>query len=114
MVTMRGEGSTIPGTGGNHAGMAKSQGYFPNVFGIAGNPFGSSFEIPGKKPSGQPALPGENKKMIEGVYGRPGPQPMPGTYPLGLPMAMNIFGAGNIAGLSEQGIPPGYINKIVS
>jgi hypothetical protein len=82
--------------------------------GVAGNPFGPAFQIPGKKPGGQPVLPGENKKMIEDVYGRPGPQPMPGTSPLGLPMAMGIFGAGNIAGLSGQGIPPGYMNKIVS
>jgi len=82
--------------------------------GVAGNPFGPAFQIPGKKPGGQPVLPGENKKDIEDVYGRLGPQPMPGTPPLGLPMAMGIFGAGNIAGLSGQDIPPGYMNKIVS
>lgn len=82
--------------------------------GVAGNPFGPAFEIPSKKPSSQPALPGENKKMVEDVYGRPGPQPMPGTSPLGLPMAMDIFGAGNIAGFSGQGIPPGYTNKFLS
>jgi hypothetical protein len=86
--------------------------------GVAGNPFGPAFEIPSKKPSGQPALPGENKKMVEDVYGRPGPQPMPGTPPLGLPMAgifgAGIFGAGNIAGLLGQGLPLGYVNRTVS
>jgi hypothetical protein len=85
-------------------------GYIGNAGALAGNPFGPAFEIPGRKPSGQPALPGENKKMIEGVYGRPGMQPMPGTPPLGLPMA-NIFGAGNIAGLFGQGIPPSWLRK---
>jgi len=42
------------------------------------------------------------------------PSQLPGTPPLGLPMAMGIFGAGNIAGFSGQDIPPGYMNKIVS
>jgi hypothetical protein len=69
----------------------------------AGNPFGSQFVIPGKRPAGQPILPGEQQEEIEGVYGRPGPQPMPGTPPLGLPMAMggsNLPAAvGNMAGV---------------
>ena len=37
-----------------------------------------------------------------------------GVDALFAPQAMGIFGAGNIAGLSGQGIPPGYTNKIVS
>lgn len=74
--------------------------------GVAGNPFGPDFQIPGKKPAGQPVLPGENKESVEGVYGRPGPQPMPGSAPLGLPMAMgssNLPNAvGNMAGLANS------------
>jgi hypothetical protein len=74
--------------------------------GVAGNPFGPSHEIPGKKPGGQPVLPGESKEAVEGVYGRPGPQPMPGTSPLGLPMAMgssNLPNAiGNMAGMANS------------
>lgn len=66
--------------------------------GFAGNPFGPTFQIPGKKSSGQPILPGENKKEVEGVYGLPGPQPMPGNPPLGLPMAMGMPIVGNMAG----------------
>lgn len=73
---------------------------------MAGNPFGPAFQIPGRKPGGQPVLPGENKEAIEGVYGRPGPQPMPGTSPLGLPMAMgssNLPNAiGNMAGVANS------------
>jgi hypothetical protein len=85
--------------------MAKSQGYFPNIFGIAGNPFSQDFQIPGKKPSGQPILPGENKKGIEDVYGRPGPQPMPGTFPSRLPMAMGTPVVGNMGGMMAQAMP---------
>jgi hypothetical protein len=82
--------------------------------GVAGNPFGPAFEIPGKKPNGQPVLPGEDKKMIEGVYGQPGLQPSPRAFPMRLPMAMGMPVVGNMAGFFGQGIPPGYINKIVS
>jgi hypothetical protein len=82
--------------------------------GLAGNPFGPAFQIPGRKPGGQPVLPGENKKDIEDVYGRPGPQPMPGSSPLGLPMAMGTPVVGNMAGFLGQGIPPGYANKTVA
>ena len=84
--------------------------------GVAGNPFGPAFAIPGNKPNSQPVLPGENKQIIEGVYGRPGPQPMPGTPPLGLPMAMgmDIYGAGNIAGLFGQDLPPGFVRRTIS
>ena len=90
----------VPGAPGN---VGAGRGYFPNVFGIAGNPFGSAFEIPGKKSNGQPVLPGESKKGIEDVYGRPGPQPMPGNSPLGLPMAMQ--GIGNAGAMLAQGMP---------
>jgi hypothetical protein len=73
---------------------------------MAGNPFGPAFQIPGKKPGGQPVLPGENKEAIEGVYGRPGPQPMRGISPMGLPMAMgssNLPNAiGNMAGVANS------------
>jgi hypothetical protein len=94
---------------------------------LAGNPFGSEFVIPGKKPMGRPVLPGENRKDIEGVYGRPGPQPMPGSMPLGLPMAMggsNLPAAiGNMAGMMSPQfyqnpqytqIPAGFQGKYVS
>ena len=83
---------------------------------VAGNPFGPAFQIPSAKPSNQPTLPGENKKMVEDLYGRPGPQPMPGTPPLGLPMAMRmgIYGAGNIAGLFGQDLPPGFVRRTIS
>jgi hypothetical protein len=130
MVRLSGEGSGVLGAGGNLLGVAKSQGYFPNSFGIAGNPFSQDFQIPGKKPSGQPVLPGENKKGIEDVYGRPGPQPMPGTFPLGLPMAMGTPVVGNMGGMIamknagffagpqlgqfNQGVPAGFQNKYVS
>ena len=72
---------------------------------IAGNPFGPQFAIPGRRPVGQPVLPGEDKKAIEEVYGTPGPKPMPGAAPLGLPMAFgssNLPGAvGNMAGIAN-------------
>jgi hypothetical protein len=76
--------------------------------GVAGNPFGPDFQIPGKKPGGQPVLPGENKKVIEDVYGRPGPRPMPGTSPRGLPMAMGAIG--NIGGMQMAQINPAYLS----
>jgi hypothetical protein len=82
--------------------------------GLAGNPFGPAFEVPNKKPISQPTLPGEDKKMIEGVYGQPGLQPSPRAFPMRLPMAMGMPVVGNMAGFFGQGIPPGYINKIVS
>lgn len=73
---------------------------------IGGNPFGPGFVIPGRKPVGQPVLPGEDRKAIEGVYGTPGPKPMPGTDPLGLPMAFgssNLPGAvGNMGGIANS------------
>ncbi len=73
---------------------------------LAGNPFGPNFVIPGKRPVGQPVLPGENKGAVEGVYGTPGPKPMPGSIPLGLPMAMgssNLPNAiGNMAGVANS------------
>ncbi len=56
--------------------------------GVAGNPFGAEFVIPGAGPGGQPVLPGENKQSIEGVYGRRRPVPvqnnplLPGSSPL--------------------------------
>jgi hypothetical protein len=52
--------------------------------------------------------------MIEGVYGQPGLQPSPRAFPMRLPMAMGMPVVGNMAGFFGQGIPPGYINKIVS
>jgi hypothetical protein len=89
--------------------------YIGNAGALASNPLmDPRFKIPGARSGGQPTLPGESKKDIEDVYGRPGMQPMPGTSPLGLPMAMGMFGAGNIAGFFGQGVPPGYMNKTVS
>jgi hypothetical protein len=98
--------------------------------GVAGNPFGPAFQIPGKKPGGQPVLPGENKKDVEDVYGRPGMKQMPGFSPFQLPSAMGAPGMmqrGNMASMGNignagffmgpqmgQGIPPGYGNKFVS
>jgi len=95
--------------------------------GVAGNPFGPGFVIPGKKPVGQPVLPGENKESVEGVYGTPGPKPMPGQAPLGLPMAMgssNLPAAvGNMAGMTNAQfyfgpqagqMPVGFQGKYVS
>ena len=74
--------------------------------GVAGNPFGPGFVIPGKGPVKQPVLPGEDKGAVEGVYGTPGPKPMPGSAPLGLPMAMgssNLPNAiGNMAGVANS------------
>jgi hypothetical protein len=97
---------------------------------LAGNPFGPAFQIPGRKPGGQPVLPGENKKDVEDVYGRPGMKQMPGFSPFQLPSAMGAPGMmqmGNMANMGNignagffmgpqmgQGIPPGYMNKIVS
>ena len=82
---------------------------------LAGNPFGPGFVIPGKKPVGQPVLSGENKEAVEGVYGTPGPKPMPGSTPFGLPMAMGssnlpnaLPGApGNSAGMYMSLLPGG-------
>lgn len=82
---------------------------------LAGNPFGPGFVIPGKTPVRQPVLPGENKEAIEGVYGTPGPKQMPGSAPLGLPMAMGssnlpnaLPGApGNAAGMLMAQLPGG-------
>jgi hypothetical protein len=77
-----------------------------NSFGVAGNPFGPGFVIPGKGPVKQPVLPGEDRGAVEGVYGTPGPKPMPGSAPLGLPMAMgssNLPNAiGNMAGVANS------------
>lgn len=85
---------------------------------VTGNPFGPQFEIPGKKPGGQPVLPGESKEAIEGVYGRPVPRPLPNTFPLGLPMAMgssNLPNAiGNMGGLASVQMPAGFQGKYVS
>lgn len=69
-------------------GMPGNSGQF-----LVGNPFGPQFAIPNKNPVGQPLLPGENKQQVEGVYGTPGPKPMPAAPPLGLPMA---FGSSNL------------------
>ena len=65
---------------------------------MAGNPFGNQFVIPGKRPAGQPVLPGEQREFVEGVYGVPGPKPIPGSSPLGLPMAA----MGNMGGMIGQ------------
>ena len=98
---------------------------------LAGNPLMEPrFKIPGTKSGGQPVLPGENKKDIEDVYGRPGMKQMPGFSPFQLPSAMGAPGMmqmGNMASMGNignagffmgpqmgQGIPPGYMNKIVS
>jgi hypothetical protein len=49
--------------------------------GVAGIPLDPLLKSQAKKPSGQPGLPGEDKKMIEGVYGQPGLQPSPRACP---------------------------------
>jgi hypothetical protein len=94
---------------------------------LAGNPFGAGFVIPGNRPVGQPVLPGENKEDVENIYGIPGPRPMPGNAPLGLPMAMggsNLPAAiGNMGGMAnaqfyrgpQMGqLPQGFQGKYVS
>lgn len=122
---MRGEGSTIPGTGGNHAGMARSQGYFPNAFDIAGNPLTDPrFKIPGGQPWNKtPLLPGnDTKKFEERSF----------TVPFTLPSATNVplaMNVGNVGGMITQvdpraaalgslmqagGLPPGYARKTIS
>jgi len=89
--------------------------YIGNAGAFASNPLmDPRFKIPGARSGGQPTLPGESKKDIEDVYGRPGMQPMPGTSPLALPMAMGTPVVGNMAGFLGQGIPPGYVNKYLS
>ena len=71
---------------------------------LAGNPLTDPrFKIPGKGSGGQPVLPGENKKTVEDVYGRPGMQPMPGFSPFQLPSAR--YGIGNMGGLIAQADP---------
>jgi hypothetical protein len=93
------------GMGNEGAMRPPSMRFDPTQFAVAGNPFGPGFAIPQKKPAGQPVLPGENKEAIEGVFGVPGPKQMPGSAPLGLPMAMgssNLPNAiGNMAGLAN-------------
>jgi len=106
-------GYGVPGMPGNFGGMnpalmqfSQNQ-YLPSSpnFGVAGNPFGSDFVIPNKKPAGQPTLPGENRRMIENVYGSPRPQMIPGAT--ALPMAFgssNLPNAiGNMGGLQQAG-----------
>ena len=96
-------------------------------FNVTGNPFGAGFVIPGNRPAGQPILPGENKEDVEGIYGTPGPKPMPGSLPLGLPMAMGSSNlptaVGNMGGMAyaqfyngpQMGQPPqGFQGKYVS
>ena len=128
MARMQGE-SNVPGAPGS-----RYDGLYGNVFAgnlLAGNPLmDPRFTIPGKRSGGQPVLPGENKKDIEDVYGRPGMKQMPGFSPFQLPSAMGAPGMmqmGNMASMGNignagffmgpqmgQGIPPGYMNKIVS
>jgi hypothetical protein len=82
-----------------------------NVPGAPGNLFAGNplmdprFKIPGTRSGGQPVLPGENKKDVEDVYGRPGMKQMPGFSPFQLPSAME--GIGNTAGMLAQ-INPTY------
>jgi hypothetical protein len=91
---------------------------------LAGNPLmGPSFSNTlVERPGGQPVLPGENKKDVEDVYGRPGMKQMPGFSPFQLPSAMGAPGMmqmGNMASMGNignagffmgpqmgQGIPP--------
>jgi hypothetical protein len=124
-------GYGVPGMPGNSGGinpLAFMQGQYGQPmpgYEMAGNPFGSSFVIPNKKPAGQPVLPGENRRMIEGVYGSPQPRPMPGAP--ALPMAFgssNLPNAiGNMGGMAnaqfyngpQMGQPPqGFQGKYVS
>jgi hypothetical protein len=86
--------------GGGPVGVGNA-GVFNNAT-MAGNPFGEQFVIPNKRPVGQPILPGEQREAVEGVYGTPGPKPMQGTPPLGLPMAS----IGNMGGMIAQAQPP--------
>jgi hypothetical protein len=76
---------------------------------LAGNPLmDPRFKIPGTRSGGQPVLPGENKKDIEDVYGRPGMKQMPGFSPFQLPSAMGgASPVGNLSGLVAQ-INPTY------
>ena len=101
----------FPSVPGGYGGEDGGPRYGTTPGGVASNPFGPQFEIPGRKPVGQPVLPGEDKKAIEDVYGIPGPKPMPGTAPLGLPMAFgssNLPGAvGNMAGMANAGFYAG-------
>jgi hypothetical protein len=77
-------------------------GYIGNAGRLSSNPLTDPrFKIPGNKSGGQPVLPGENKKTVEDVYGRPGMQPMPGFSPFQLPSAM----VGNMGGLIAQADP---------
>jgi hypothetical protein len=73
---------------------------------LAGNPLmDPRFKIPGTRSGGQPVLPGENKKDVEDVYGRPGMKQMPGFSPFQLPSAMGAPGMmqmGNIGGMLAQ------------
>ena len=81
----------------NPLGQSIQGSYIGNAGALAGNPFGSDFQIPGKRPIGQPVLPGENKKMIEGVYGQPGSKPKPRTLAIGNPVAGNDSPLASIA-----------------
>lgn len=78
--------------------------YIGNAGALASNPLTDPrFKIPGKGTGGQPVLPGENRKTVEDVYGRPGIQPMPGFSPFQLPSAMD--GIGNMGGMLAQADP---------
>ena len=79
-------------------------GFFGNAGALASNPLTDPrFKIPGKGSGGQPVLPGENKKTVEDVYGRPGMQPMPGFSPFQLPSAM--YNIGNTGTMLAQANP---------
>ena len=78
--------------------------YIGNAGALASNPLmDPRFKIPGARSGGQPTPPGESKKDIEDVYGRPGMQPMPGFSPFRLPSAMD--GIGNMGGMMAQADP---------
>ena len=106
--------------------MARMQGEF-NVPGAPGsrydNPYGNALAGTwARDPFPQGQQQGVDELFRRGINNTPLEQRLkelrdvmksnPGS--LFAPQAMGIFGAGNIAGLSSQGIPPGYVNKTVS
>jgi hypothetical protein len=92
--------------------------------GVAGNPFGPDFQIPGGQPWNKaPLLPGNDTKKFE---------ERPFTVPFTLPSATNVplaMNVGNVGGMITQvdprvaalgslmqagGLPPGYVRRTIS
>jgi hypothetical protein len=74
-----------------------------NIEQLAGGNFlgPEATKIRGASPVRQPILPGEQREAVEGVYGSPEPKPMPGSSPLGLPMAAGFNAPFNAGGALE-------------